>query len=70
MTLEQYSYIAQIVASIGVVASLIYVARQLVQNTRMMRASVSNDRVQRDFDLSGALFNNREFAEIWCKSRA
>jgi hypothetical protein len=70
MTLEQYSYIAQIVASIGVVASLIYVARQLVQNTRMMRASVSNDRVQRDFDLSGAVFTNREFAEVWCKSRA
>lgn len=70
MTLEQYSYIAQIVASIGVVASLIYVARQLVQNTRMMRASVSNDRVQRDFDLSGAVFTNREFAEVWCKSLA
>ena len=70
MTLEDYAFIAQIVGSIGVVASLIYVARQLVQNTRMMRASVSNERVARDFDLSGAVFNSREFAEIWCKARS
>ena len=69
MTLEDLADIAQIVASFGVIVSLIYLARQVVQNTRMMRASVSNDRVERDFDLSGALYNNREFAELWWKSQ-
>jgi hypothetical protein len=69
MTLEDLADIAQIVASFGVIVSLIYLARQVVQNTRMMRASVSNDRVARDFDLSGALCNNREFAELWWKGQ-
>jgi hypothetical protein len=69
MTLEDLADIAQIVASFGVIVSLIYLARQVVQNTRMMRASVSNDRVARDFDLSGALYNNREFAELWWKGQ-
>jgi hypothetical protein len=69
MTLEDLADIAQIVASFGVIVSLIYLARQVVQNTRMMRASVSSDRVQRDFDLSGSIISNRDFAEIWCRAR-
>jgi hypothetical protein len=69
MTLEDLADIAQIVASFGVIVSLIYLARQVVQNTRMMRAGVSSDRVQRDFDLTSPIFNNRDFAEKWCKAR-
>ncbi len=40
MTLEQLAYLGEIVAAVAVVASLIYVARQLSQNTEMMRAQI------------------------------
>ena len=33
MTLEQFAYLGEILAAVAVVASLIYVARQLGQNT-------------------------------------
>ncbi len=48
MTLEQYAAIAEIIGAVLVIASLIYVARQLGQNTEMMRANASGQRVQRD----------------------
>lgn len=38
MTLEQFAYLAEIIGVILVVASLIYVAQQLRQNTAMMKA--------------------------------
>ncbi len=37
MTLEQFAYLAEIVAALTVVASLIYVARQLSQNNELLR---------------------------------
>ena len=40
MTLEQLSYLSDIVGVVLIVASLIYVAQQLRQNTAMMSASV------------------------------
>ena len=42
MTLEQYAYIAEILGVVLVVASLIYLARQIGQNTEMMRAESRN----------------------------
>lgn len=47
------------------VASLIYVARQIGQNTEMMRASAASERVQRDTELSTSVSDSQEFAEIW-----
>ena len=70
MTLEQYSYVAQIIGVVLVVASLIYVAQQLRQNTQMMRSSASAERVQRDADLSGQITNSPEFAALWLKGHA
>jgi len=43
MTLEQYAYLAEIIGAILVIASLIYVARQLNQNTAMIRAESRNE---------------------------
>jgi len=43
MTLEQWAYLAEIVAVLLVIASLVYVARQLHQNTEMMRAESRNE---------------------------
>ena len=64
MTLEQYAYIGEIIAAIAVVASLIYVVRQIGQNTEMMRASAASERVQRDTELSTSVSDSQEFAEI------
>ena len=53
MTLEQYAYLGEIIAAIAVVASLIYVAKQLGQNTELMRVGASSERLQRDWEISG-----------------
>jgi hypothetical protein len=65
MTLEQLAFVGQIIAAVAVVASLLYVARQLGQNTAMMRANASGQRVQRDADLSFRMSDNQEFTELW-----
>jgi len=43
MTLEEFAYIAEIIGVVLVIASLIYVAQQLRQNTEMMRAESRNE---------------------------
>jgi hypothetical protein len=50
MNLEQFAYLAQIIGTVLVVASLVYVARQLRQNADALRAqsrqaSLANDKV-------------------------
>jgi len=67
MTLEQYAAIAEIIGVILVIASLVYVAQQLRQNTEMARIAGSEQWVQRDFDLTGPILENRELAEVWAK---
>jgi hypothetical protein len=54
MTLEQWSYVADIVGVILVVGAPVHLARQVSQNNLMLRASAASERVQRDFDLSSA----------------
>jgi Tfp pilus assembly major pilin PilA len=47
MTLEEFNYIAEIIASIAVIASLLYAGLQVKQNTA---ATIANARVgKRDF---------------------
>ena len=65
MTLEQWASLAEIIAAIAVVASLIYVARQLNQTTEMMRVNASNDRVHRDFELVSSVIGSKEVADVW-----
>ena len=67
MMLEQWAYIGEIAAAVAVIASLIYVARQIGQNTAMMRVNASTERIQRDSDIVGPVINSREFAEIFLK---
>jgi hypothetical protein len=70
MTLAQYASLAQIVAAIGVVASLVYVAIQLRQNTATMHVRASGARVQHDAELNSKVSDSPEFAAIWLKGRA
>ena len=65
--LEQFSYLAQIIGVVLVIASLVYVGRQLKQNTLMMQAQASGERVQRDSELNAQVSGNAEFAELWLK---
>jgi len=51
MTLEQFAYIGDITASIAVVASLIYVARQVKQNTQANFANSRNTMLEADLDV-------------------
>ena len=67
MTLDQYASLGEIIAAIAVVASLVYVARQLGQHTAMMRANASAERVQRDAELNSRVSDSQEFTEIWLK---
>jgi len=70
VTLEQLAALGEVVASVGVILSLIYVARQLRQNTAMMRASASAERVERDAELSFRLVDHPEFAEVWVRAHS
>ena len=67
MTFEQYAWLGEIIAAIAVIASLFYVARQLGQNTAMMRVSAASERMERDYELVLPVLENREFAEVWMK---
>lgn len=70
MTLEQYAQMGEIIAAIAVIASLIYVAQQLHQNTEMM--SVGNAQHFVDFNISliTPIVSDRELAELWLKGEA
>ena len=48
MTLEHYAYLGEIVAALAVIASLVYVARELRQNTNQTRISVAGSQVAAD----------------------
>ena len=65
MTVEQFANFAEIIGVILVIASLVYVAQQLRQNTAMMRVGASNERVKRDFDIVANLLDSRDLAEVW-----
>ena len=64
MTVEQFANIAEIIGVILVIASLIYVARELRQNTDMMRVNASNEWLKRDFDIVANLLDSRKLAEV------
>ena len=67
MTLETYAYLGEIIAAVAVIASLIYVARQLGQTTAMMRVGAASERVQRDFEIVSSVIESREVADLWVK---
>lgn len=69
MTFELISLIVEIVAALAVIVTLIYVARQLRQNTEMMKTNAAQERVQRDFDIASIVIENKDFSKIWLQSR-
>jgi len=68
MNLQQWAALGDIAAAIAVVASLIYVARQLRQNTNAMIVSNADNFVNFNFQLNTPFALDREFAELWVRA--
>jgi hypothetical protein len=58
--LEALNAIAQLIAAVGVIASLFYLAAQIRQNTRSMRAMVVDSLAQSIADLIRPMAEDRE----------
>jgi hypothetical protein len=64
MSFEQISYLAQIIASIGVVVSLIFVGLQIRQNTGALQRDEHNSTMEQWTVVRMAIAKNREIAEL------
>jgi hypothetical protein len=64
MSFEQISYFAQIVASVGVVASLIFVALQIKQNTAALQRNEHNSTMEQWTVIRMAIAKHRDIAEL------
>ena len=64
MSLEQWSSLAQIVASIGVVVSLIFVGLQVRQNTGALQRNEHNSTMEQWTVVRMAIAKHRDIAEL------
>src|ERR1700748_3079520 len=64
MSFEQISYLAQTVASVGVVLSLIFVGLQIRQNTRALQRTEHNSTMEQWTVIRQAIAQNRDIAEL------
>ena len=67
MSLEQASFLAQIISAVAVFASLVFVGLQVRQNTNAVRAASSQAHSAMYHGLTDHLVNNKDFAQIWWK---
>jgi len=68
MNLEQFALLAEIVGSAAVVASLLYLVRQVRLNTDMLRFGNENDVVTVNMALCAPLIADAEVAQLWIKA--
>jgi len=64
MSFEQISYLAQIVASVGVIVSLIFVGLQIRQNTGALQRNEHNSTMAQWTVIRMAIAKNRDVAEL------
>jgi hypothetical protein len=64
MSLEQLSSLAQIVASIGVIVSLLFVGLQIRQNTGVLQRNEHNSTMAQWTVIRMAIAKNRDIAEL------
>jgi hypothetical protein len=64
MSLEQWAYLAQIVGSVGVIFSLIFVGWQIRQNTAALQRNEHNSTMSQWTVVRMAIAQNRELAEF------
>lgn len=65
MNWEAISAIAELVGVVLIVASLIYVARQLRQSNTMMRVNAASERLERDYEIVVPIIESANLADIW-----
>jgi len=65
MTLEEFNYIAEIIASIAVIASLLYVGVQVKHSARAGRLETAHEIMSGVTSFFDLLASNRELAGIW-----
>ena len=64
MSFEQVAYLAQIVASIGVIVSLVFVGLQIRQNTGALQRNEHNSTMAQWTVIRMAIARNRDIAEL------
>ena len=64
MSLEQLSYLAQLVASVGVIVSLIFVGLQIRQNTGALQRNEHNSTMEQWTVIRMAIAKHRDIAEL------
>jgi hypothetical protein len=64
MSLEEINYTAEIIASIAVIASLIYIGREVSQNTAAMRTAAAQASVNAVNDYVGLINSADKLADI------
>ena len=64
MSFEQLSYLAQIVASVGVIVSLIFVGLQIKHNTGALQRNEHNSTMTQWTVIRQAIAGNRDIAEL------
>src|SRR5207245_11460206 len=64
MSFEQLSYLAQIVASVGVIVSLIFVGLQIKHNTGALQRNEHNSTMAESTVIRMAVAKNRDVAEL------
>ena len=65
MLLQQLAYLADIIGVILVVASLIYVGREMRQNTEMIQAQMNQSRAENAMNVAQAIYNSDYMPEIF-----
>src|SRR5947209_17472911 len=64
MSLEQLSYLAQIIGSVGLILSLVFVGLQIKHNTAALQRNEHNSTMEQWTVLRQAIAQNREIAEL------
>ena len=67
MSLEQLAYLSQIMGVIGVIGSLIYVGKQLRQNTNQMQIDAATNYSLWVDEIFSRTSTEREFSGVWQK---
>ena len=70
MDLAAWSQLGEAVAGFGVIASLVYVAAQIRQNTRSLRAATYHSLVGTSIDLLQSIYIHEDVARLFTKMRS
>lgn len=70
MTLQDLGNLGEFVGAIGVVVSLVYLARQMIHNTASVKAASYNSMVENSIRLLEHAFRDSEFADFLARAEA